>query len=51
MNVSKHILQVLEQYAAGTCQTHGNACNECDTDNGCNWSSGECACHGDGYVC
>jgi len=50
MKVDEQILKALEQYASSDYSAYGYAFDACGEASGCNSSSGECACHGDGYV-
>lgn len=48
MHVTKEVLEALEVFASRTYSTDDNV--GCGEASGCNGASGECACHGDGYV-
>jgi hypothetical protein len=50
MEISKEVLKELESFAAASYTITDNSINGCGEASGCNGSSGECACHGDGYV-
>ncbi len=50
MQVAETILEELEPFASDTYPISDNALGACGEASGCNGASGECACHGDGFV-
>ena len=50
MKVDKMVLETLEQFAAADYSACEQSMDGCGEASGCNSYSGECACHGDGYV-
>ena len=50
MKVEDHVLKTLEQFAAHEYSAQDHGIDGCGEASGCNSFSGECACHGDGYV-